>query len=266
MITSKQILEVTGLKSQKTLTRWVNSGIIPKPLIGTHPSGRGKIAYWPDAVLDRCKRIVELQRQGHTLGSALATIEHERMLRLIERTETAPDVSKVLSEKKVKLSGEREVDLGSFVAVFVAKEAESVVPDAALRRKLVAAIRAGGVAAQGLQFASAGYNPVCLFDGDQIEVVPDFLVGHRLSEEKPLAPAWIVIPLLPPLRKAFSVLGGDLPAQPNARPAPKVWAREGDAIVEYTVYLGGGLGFELIRETAETIGTVREELESDDDP
>src|SRR3954449_6251412 len=124
MITSKQILEATGLKSQKTLTRWAHAGIIPEPLIGTHPAGRGKIAYWPDWVLERCKQIVELQRQGHTLSSALATLEHERMLRNIEKVKTAPDVGKVLAEKKVALAGGREVDLGSLLAAFVAKEAE----------------------------------------------------------------------------------------------------------------------------------------------
>jgi hypothetical protein len=266
MITSQQILQATGLKSQKTLTRWAHAQIIPEPLIGTHPAGRGKIAYWPDWVLERCKRIVELQRQGHTLSSALAAIEYERMLCNIKHAETAPDVNKALSEKKVALPGGREVDLGSLLAALVAKEAESVVADAVLRSKLGAEMRKAGVAAQGLQLAAAGYNPICLFDGRQIEVVPDFLVSHWLSEEKPFAPAWIVIPLLPPLRRAFSALGRDLPAQPSARPAPKVWAHEGGAIVEYSVFLGGGLGFELIRESAKTIGTAPEELERSDDP
>jgi hypothetical protein len=265
MITSHQILQATGLKSQKTLTRWAHAGIIPEPLIGTHPAGRGKIAYWPDWVLERCKQIVELQRQGHTLSSALATLEHERMLRNIEKVKTAPDVGKVLAEKKVALAGGREVDLGSLLAAFVAKEAEGVVADAALRSKLAAELRKAGVAAEGLRFAAAGYCPVCFFDGRQVEVVPDFLVGHKLSEERPPASAWVVIPLLPALRKAFSALGRDLPARPSVRPAPKVWAHEGGAIIEYGIFLGGGLGFELIRETAKTIGTVPEEPERSDD-
>src|SRR4051794_10593093 len=105
MVTSQQILQATGLKSQKTLTRWAHARIIPEPLIGTHPAGRDKIAYWPDWVLERCKRIVELQRQGHTLSSALTALEYERMLRTIEEAKTAPDVRKVLSDKKVTLAG-----------------------------------------------------------------------------------------------------------------------------------------------------------------
>jgi len=83
-VTSKQILQATGFKSPKTLTRWAKSGIIPGPHVGTHPSGRGKIAYWPDWVLERCQRIAELLRQGHTLGSASSVLENERTLRLID--------------------------------------------------------------------------------------------------------------------------------------------------------------------------------------
>jgi hypothetical protein len=50
------------------------------------------------------------------------------------------------------------------------------------------------------------------------------------------------------------MLGRELPAKPTARPVPRVWARDGDVIVEYDIFLGGPLGFELVRETAKTIG------------
>jgi DNA-binding transcriptional MerR regulator len=84
MVTAKQILAATGLKNAHTLTRWhKHHGIIPHPTIGVSSSGRGKCAYWPDWVLDRCRRIVELQKQGHTLASALRLVDRE------ERTVTA---------------------------------------------------------------------------------------------------------------------------------------------------------------------------------
>ena len=75
MKTSAEILKRTGLKSAKTLTRWAKRGIIPVPYIQTHPSGRGKIGYWPDWVLDRCLRIVELRKKGRSLDSALFELE-----------------------------------------------------------------------------------------------------------------------------------------------------------------------------------------------
>src|SRR6266852_9113255 len=96
MVSSQQILERTGLKSSKTLTRWHQQGFIPQPVVRTHPSGRGKMAYWPDWVLDRCVRIVELQRQGHSLKSAVQTLEMERIGATIDYVQKAPPITDIL--------------------------------------------------------------------------------------------------------------------------------------------------------------------------
>ena len=79
MISSKEILEKTGLKSTKTLTRWHKAGIIPEPMIETHPSGRGKIGYWPDYVLTRCLKIIELRKQGYSLSAAALEAARQRI-------------------------------------------------------------------------------------------------------------------------------------------------------------------------------------------
>jgi hypothetical protein len=50
------------------------------------------------------------------------------------------------------------------------------------------------VAAVCWRFVQAGYNPVCLFDGDRVEVVPDFVVSHKLSEVTPSPSPFVVIP------------------------------------------------------------------------
>jgi hypothetical protein len=255
-ITSKQILQATGLKSPKTLTRWAKSGIIPGPQVGTHPSGRGKIAYWPDWVLARCQRIAELLRQGHTLGSAYSVLETDRTLRLIDEAEKSPDVGALLS-KKVKLPNGQETNLELVIDAFIAQAADNIAVGDALRNKLVMQMRHANVAAWSLRLFQAGYNPVCLFNGERIEVIPDFLVSHHLSDEQSGGSTCLVIATLPSLRKAFSALGRSLPKEPVVQPAPKVWAREGDTIVEYQVFLGGQLGFELLRETANTVGLVQ---------
>ncbi len=265
MVTSKQILEATGLKSAKTLTRWYRRGVIPEPLIRTHPSGRGKIAYWPDWVLERCKRIAELQRQGHTLKSALAQIESERMFRLIEEVQARPTFPELLSDKKLRLPSGGETDLLSLLNVIIAKDASNAAASEEARKELAAAMQSAKAAGWGLQLLSAGYNPICLFDGDRAEVVADFRVGHMLSEQSPSARAWIVVPLLPPLQKAFAALGLTPPSGPSVGPAPKIWAREGGALVEYDVSLIGPTGFEVIRETAKTVGMSAPEGSENDD-
>lgn len=255
-ITSKQILQATGLKSAKTLTRWAKSGIIPRPHVGTHPSGRGKIAYWPDGVLARCQRIAELLRQGHTLGSAYSVLETDRTLRLIDEAEQSPDVGALVS-KKVRLPNGQETNLESVVDAFIAQAADNLIVGDALHHKLVMQMRNANVAGWSLKLLAAGYNPVCVFNGERIEVFPDFLVSHHLSDEQSGGSTCLVIATLPLLRKAFAALGRTLPKEPAVRPAPQVWAREGDAIVEYQVFLGGQLGFELLRETANTVGLVQ---------
>lgn len=214
------------------------------------------MAYWPDWVLERCRRIAELLRQGHTLGSASSVLENERTLRLIDEVETSRDLGALLS-KNVQLPNGRETNLELFINAFIARAAGNITVDDALRNKLVEQIRNADVAAWSLRLFQAGYNPVCLFNGERIEVIPDFLVSHSLSDEQSVGSTCLVIPTLPPLRKAFSALGRTLPNEPVVRPAPKVWAREGDAIVEYQIFLGGQLGFELLRETANTIGLVQ---------
>jgi hypothetical protein len=92
-----------------------------------------------------------------------------------------------------------------------------------------------------------------MFDGQKAEVMPDFRVAHVLSEEKLPSTSWVIIPLFAPLQKVFSSLGLNMPSTPTVRPAPKVRARQGDAIVEYDILLVGS-DFEVIRESAKTIG------------
>jgi MerR HTH family regulatory protein len=78
MVTSKQLLKVAGLKSARTLKRWADAGFIPQTQIGTHPDGHGKMGFWPDWVLERCRKIVELRRQGHSIPAAIRMIEEAR--------------------------------------------------------------------------------------------------------------------------------------------------------------------------------------------
>jgi hypothetical protein len=170
--------------------------------------------------------------------------------------EKSRDVGGLLA-KKVHLPNGRETNLDLFINAFIARAADDITVGEALRNKLVGQMRKADVAAWSLRLFQAGYNPVCLFDGERIQVIPDFLVSHCLSDEQSVGSTYLVIPTLPPLRQAFSTLGRTLPNEPVVRPAPKVWAREGDPIVEYQVFLGGPLGFELLRETAETIGLVQ---------
>ena len=66
-ISSVDLLASTEVGTMKTLTRWHRRGLIPPPTIRLHPSGRGKMAYWPAWVVLRCQRITQLLRCGRSL-------------------------------------------------------------------------------------------------------------------------------------------------------------------------------------------------------
>jgi hypothetical protein len=256
MITSKEILEHTGLKSAKTLTRWYQQGIIPKPSVRTHPSGRGKIAYWPDWVLDRCVKLVELQRQGHALRSAAIMAQMERLEEAIKYVEESPSVSEILANKRATLGDGRTISLLDIFFSVILSKVKELITDRDLQASILNKLKEQKALDLAMTFLGNGYNPVLIFDGTDLRITPDFVISHWLTDDKTERHCYLVLPLLPSLRKAFSILGHDLPVKPSRFAAPKIWVMERDATFEYSFYPGGVHGFELLPQTATMVGQV----------
>lgn len=256
VITSKDVLEKTGLKSAKTLTRWHQRGLIPEPLVRTHPSGRGKLAYWPDWVLDDCLRIVEFQRRGYSLQSIARMLEIDCWKGNCANAKSEKvSISDLLAIQHVELDPGREGTRFEALVLAISSSVKHLLSDDADRRVLLAKLREKNALDLGLNLACAGYNPFLLYDGQDVDIVPDFLVSTRICERGPSQGAFAAAALLPALRKVFPVLEKLVGSTPKVWPAPKVWVPEGDAVVEYMYYPAGALGFELIRETAKVVNT-----------
>lgn len=254
MVTSEQILEATGLRAAKTLTRWQRAGIIPAPQVGTHPSGRGKIAYYPDWVLDRCRRIVELQRQGHGLRSAVLALQTERVVAISERAEAGLALQNLLREKKLAVGDGLQVDLMTLVHAKILQELRPILDRDDLRHALRRAMGSENIAGWALHYVLEGYNPVLVSDGTEVEVVPDFMVAHRLGGQALAPQALIVIPLFGIVRDFFRNLDTEMPDQPKISSSPAISLRKNDAEKEYRIHLTGtGVGFEIIKEPDEII-------------
>ena len=262
MITTTEIVEATGL-SAKTLTRWHKRGIIPEPLVRNHPSGRGKIGYWPDWVLDRVQRIQTLRAEGHSLQSALLVAEGQRWDGIIERINEAPDYVEVLKGKKVKVGPDQEADLLRVLVALTLRAARSLTAEEGGLRVLADAFGEDEVR-MTFQLIQNGFNPVLVFDGESARVVPDFLVAHELSACVREVTARIMVPMFPVVRKLLGENAEGLP-DPKTLPAQKVLGRIGDTFVEYDIYLGGPLGFELIHSSGRTVGTRQPESGTSDD-
>jgi len=254
MVTTEQILAATGLKAAKTLTRWQRAGLIPAPQIGTHPSGRGKTGFYPDWALDRCRCVVALQKQGHTLRSAVTALETERLRSLIEEVAAKPSLAEILKSKTVQRGDGLKVDLLTVAHAAILNDLGPLLDPGDLRQALLRGMATQGAAGRALELLQAGYNPVLVSDGTEVEVVADFLVGHRLGGQGTAAAPWLVFPLLPALRRIFPKLLADVAAGKLAAPAPAVRVRQGDAVLEYPILLvDTELGFELIRQGARTV-------------
>lgn len=233
MITTKEVAKRTGL-SVKTLTRWSQRGIIPKAATSTHPKGRGKIGYWPDYVLDRCRRLVQLRKQGHDIDTAAMMLEAERLDERLQALEK-PTLADVLAQKKVRLEDGRELDLLEVLLTMIAADIRNSVLDRDHHRTILAELREGDKLRLAVNLIQRGYNPCLTFDGKETRIEPDFLLSHGLSG--PQAMSFFQLPLLPPLRKLFTALGAEqVVREPSVTPAPKVWVAEGDVMTEYAIY------------------------------
>jgi len=263
MVTSKEILEQTGLKSGKTLTRWYRRGIIPQPSVRTHPSGRGKIAYWPDWVLERCVRLVDLQRQGHSLRSAVTMAHLERLEETIQYVKETPSPSEILANKRVTLQDGRTISLLDIFLSVIMSKVKDLITDRDLQATILNNLREQKALDLAMAFLGNGYNPVLVFDGADLRITPDFVVSHWLTDVTTERHCYLVLALLPSLRKAFSMIGRELPVSPSRWAAPKIWVKERDATFEYSFYPGGVHGFELLPETATMVGQVPKNQEKE---
>ena len=274
MVTSQDILKKTKLKSSKTLTRWGHLGLIPKPTIQMHPSGRGKMAYWPDWVLERCMEIKKLQQEGFSLHSVFMQLELDRVTKnekkfddflrgsnsFVENEKKFDNFLRdynSLAEQEVNFGNGRKMSLVDMFHAIILKALENLCPDKKLLPLVHSQLKEKKSLDTIMLFLNSGFNPILVFDGQTLEILPDFLLSHRMADESPTQKPYIMVPVLPAVRKTCSILGKEFLSQPQTFPAPKVWSKQGDTMMEYQVYLlGGEPGFELIRESAETVGTI----------
>lgn len=76
LISSKEILETTGI-SRSTLNNYISLGILPKPVVrpAEEKDGRApRVGYFPRSALETLDRVVELKRQGHSMGDIVEMV------------------------------------------------------------------------------------------------------------------------------------------------------------------------------------------------
>ena len=261
MITTPEVAKQTGLTT-KTLSRWVERGILPKPALRTHPNGKGNVGTWPDAVLERCQKLVALRKEGYDLDNAVIMLQRDRLNQALAVLDK-PTTADILADKKVRLADGREISLLDVLTSVIIADLKASVVDRDHQPTIITGIRQENIVRRTLELIQNGYNPFLTFDGEKVRVEPDFLLSHTYDADGPTKRSLFLLPLFPAVRKFLEAVGaGDFWKQPLVTPAPKVWVQDGDTMVEYSFYLGGPRGFELLRQTASVVGATRPNKES----
>jgi DNA-binding transcriptional MerR regulator len=244
LLSSKEILDATEIKAGKTLTRWHQQGLIPPPTVDTHPNGRGKMAYWPDWVLERCKRIKQLVATGYSLEQIeqlLGKDWEDEEKRWQHRTERYR-FSKVSSQLDFDAAAR---NFGVMVTDKLMKIYEVLKADTRKFLELEREIATGEMAERIHRMVVDGHNPVLVFDGESVVIVPDFLVSSRLSTPEGRQEGLLVASVFDEFVAAFGNVLPDMPDEPSIAPVQRVTERGHKETVEQAYQLVGLDDFEF---------------------
>jgi hypothetical protein len=162
----------------------------------------------------------------------------------------SPTMADILSRKKVRLKNGCDVDLLQVFLGAVASDIKKSPVDRDYHAKILEQIKKADLLRQAVNMIQGGFNPVITFDGSETRVEADFVISHLNGVR-----AFVTVPIRPAFCRFMEAIGAkELLREPTISPAPKVWCRDGDVMTEYAIFLGGVLGFELLRQTAIVIG------------
>lgn len=248
MVTTQEILKRTGLKTQRTLTAWYKAGLIPRPKITRHPSGKGTIAVWPDEVLERCMELVTLRKPGRPTSKAKRVIETIRLLQWSGPTERRKYVAaarKPLQDKDSK-AVTRESDLQEFFLTMLMPALCLHITKAEDQSYAVLEIKSQNVLDSGLSLLKAGYSPILVIENKNLHVFPDFMISHYLSQQASSDNSFVLIPLLAPLKKAFQIARMSFPEIRLATPAPRIHVPSGPDSTEKDLVISADGNFKVV--------------------
>lgn len=232
MITTNDILKKAGIKARKTLTRWHQAKLIPAPTIGTSPSGRGKVAYWPDEVLGLCRLIRRMTDKGKSLDFIRAQLKAPKRRYDLKQACEIGD----LQECKANLD---ELVWEKLIPLLT-----DLRDSFELGKKWTALAWAEG-STRILQLVRDGYNPVLVTDGKKCWVTPDFMVSQVLADEAIACPC-MVMPIRKEVVAAFVEIEKSLPSAAQIGPAQKVVLSKDSANEERGFRPVGRTDFELL--------------------
>lgn len=164
------VVKATGV-SRFTLIRWAERGFIPAPTVVSRAGGRGRYGTWPRWVLDRVRKVVALQAQGSSVGSAFAQVLAAKRQLVGREVPRASFAAFVAFEK----NGRTGVDLFYEHLQRVLTQSQGIAARVATRRVKFARERRALEAA--IEIVNDGAEPSLVFmHQGRVAVIPDYLV------------------------------------------------------------------------------------------
>ena len=209
--TSHDIMNAVGNKNVATLVRWHRQHeLIPPPEIKTHPSGRGKIGYWPRWVFDRCVRIKQLQNEGKSRAEISQILGSDWK-----------DAAKKQKNHYDFATVSRKMDMAAAL-LNLQERVESLLRDWSLARlELIRDTRvqtlAEVVITKSIELMSSGFNAFLIITEKDVSVSADFVVSQKLSSMRSISEAFMVVPIWKEV-KAYTEKVASLPNNSTSGP------------------------------------------------
>ncbi len=213
-VSSQEIMEATGIQNSVTLTRWHQMNLIPKPIVETHPSGRGKMSYWPEWVLQRCLRIKQLRAKGIQLDAIkefLGTDWKTESDRYAKSYNFAENQQRRELEDAQRAMATAVNDLlqdwvsGRHWKSFAADVAD-ITPE---------------LVAHAADLAEQGYNPLLVLTCDSVEITTDFALADYFANHRDLHDSVMIIPIAEVFHQHLHMTR-NIPETPAVRPVNRV--------------------------------------------
>lgn len=246
LLTSKELLDRSGLANQKTLTRWAQRGLIPPPTITTHPSGRGKIGCWELWVLQRVQEVQRRQARGESLDQIASELGQDWEREKKRLTRQRPDIVAMLSHD-IERDLKRMQAFDNF-ADWTTQMTLSFIETIGMRRPanasdLVRTLRGSPLIDRALELLREGHSPLLVIIGKEVKVIPNFLLASALAQPELSNQPALILPIHTLLVEAVSEIEPKLPKKPKYAPATRVLDRTGKEVREREYHHNGPWGF-----------------------
>lgn len=207
-VTSRQIMDALSIENAKTLKRWEDAGVMPKKAMQLHPNGIGRIAVYPDWVLQHCRRVQQLVQDGFTLKRVAEQLggDWETIRLRYQKYDFADDSMRQEQVKPIQEIIEDVIHEVARLVLVLTGDKKGPPTEIVTYESIIEAI----------ELVHASFNPLLVVDNGHTFVVADFAISAILAKRGRNAPPVAILPLWQHL--SCHLPSDTFPKRPAAKP------------------------------------------------